>query len=64
MLIVTDKRVTAVTFAVFPIPLFLFFRMAVMGQSDLMGRNSELGGLESPQVTFPSGSVSPSMAGN
>lgn len=37
------KRMTEVTFAVLPIPLFLFFGMAVIGQSDLRGRNSELG---------------------
>ena len=66
MLTVAGKRVTEVTFAMLPVLLFLFFRMAVMGQAHRRGRSSELesGGLESPRVTFPSGYVSPSVAGN
>lgn len=43
MSIVPGKRVIEVTFAVLPMPLFLFSRMAVRGQANLRGRNSELG---------------------
>ena len=43
MLTVTGKRVTEVTFAVLPVPLFLFFRMSVMGQAARRARSSELG---------------------
>lgn len=73
MLIVSGKRVIEVTFAVLPGPLFLFFRMAIMGQSDLRGRNSELGVRRSRislcdlPKTLPAPFwvlVSPSMAGN
>lgn len=51
MLTVTDKGVTEVTFAVLPVPLFLFFRMAVMGQAHRRGRSSELG-VRRPRISL------------
>lgn len=68
----TGKRVIEVTFAVLPMPLFLFIRMAIMGPADLGGRDSGNQEVSRMSVcdlpkTLPSpllDSMSPSVAGN